>query len=305
MLAIQHKAKQFLVLTVKLLIVSAALYYCFIHFQSNSDLVWESTTSFLTVKTIVILLCFSALNWTLEILKWQNLVSYFKTLTFYESAQQSLGSLTASIFTPNRIGEYGAKMLYFPRQNAKVIVLLNFISNTTQMTVTGLFGIIGLLNITVIFNSEIYLSLFIAFAIIVLLIFLKNIELFGFSIQRLLLKIKQIPQTILKTNGIYSVLRYLIFSHQFYFLLLVFDCNLEYSTALFYIFSMYLLASIIPSIHFMDVAIKGSVALFLFSKLGIEDWKIVTITTLMWLFNLVIPVSIGSYFVLRFKPVKA
>ncbi|MFD2892486.1 hypothetical protein ACFS5J_10735 [Flavobacterium chuncheonense] len=261
--------------------------------------------SFLTVKTVVILLGFSALNWILEILKWQNLVSYFKTITFYEAAQQSLGSLTASIFTPNRIGEYGAKMLYFPKQNAKIIVLLNFISNTTQLIVTSLFGIIGLLNITTVFHSEIYLSLFIAFAIIMLLISLKNIELFGFSIQRLLLKIKQIPQTILKKNGIYSVVRYLVFSHQFYFLLFIFDCNLEYSTALFYIFSMYLLASIIPTIHFMDVAIKGSVALFLFSKLGIENWKIVTITSVMWLFNLVIPVSIGSYFVLRFKPVKA
>ena len=65
---------------------------------------------------------------------------------------------------------------------------------------------------------------------------------------------------------------------------------------------MYFLASILPSIHLMDVAIKGSVALFLFSKLGVEDWKILTITSLMWFFNLVLPVILGSYFVMRFKP---
>jgi hypothetical protein len=68
---------------------------------------------------------------------------------------------------------------------------------------------------------------------------------------------------------------------------------------------MYLLASIVPSIHLMDVAIKGSVAVYLFSLLGIESWKIIAITSLMWLYNLVLPVLVGSYFVLRFKPQKS
>jgi hypothetical protein len=65
---------------------------------------------------------------------------------------------------------------------------------------------------------------------------------------------------------------------------------------------MYFLASIIPSIHLMDLAIKGSVAVVLFGKLGVNQWTIVSITTLMWLLNLVIPVLIGSLFVLKFKP---
>ena len=65
---------------------------------------------------------------------------------------------------------------------------------------------------------------------------------------------------------------------------------------------MYFLASIIPTIHFMDVAIKGSVALFLFGQLGVDDWKIAAIISIMWIFNLVLPLLVGSVFVLNFKP---
>jgi hypothetical protein len=51
----------------------------------------------------------------------------------------------------------------------------------------------------------------------------------------------------------------------------------------------------------MDLVIKGSVAVFLFGKLGVNEWIVVSITFLMWLLNLVLPVVIGSFFVMRFK----
>ena len=115
-------------------------------------------------------------------------------------------------------------------------------------------------------------------------------------------KIKTFPRNSLITTQQLSVIRFVIFSHQFYFLLLIFGVEITYSLALATIFSMYFLASIVPSIHLMDVAIKGSVAVVLFGKLGVNQWTIVSITTLMWLLNLVIPVLIGSLFVLKFKP---
>ena len=85
---------------------------------------------------------------------------------------------------------------------------------------------------------------------------------------------------------------------------MTFDIEIAHEIAFGTIFTMYLLASIVPSIHLMDVAIKGSVAVYLFSLLGVESWKIIAITSLMWIFNLVLPVLVGSYFVLRFKPQK-
>lgn len=302
MFSISYKAKQFLLVIIKLLIVSAALFYIYCHLQDEKKIDWKIVSPFLTAKTIALLFLFSITNWILEILKWQNLVSYFKTITFYEATKQSLGSLTASIFTPNRIGEYGAKMLYFSKEKSKTIILLNFVSNCTQMAITCLFGVIGIANLKSDLQPEIYVSILFLVVVVFILLIFKNFEIYGFSIQKLISKINQLPKPILQKNWNISFLRYLVFSHQFYFLLVIFQCDIDYITAITTIFSMYLLASIIPSIHFMDVAIKGSVALFLFSKLGVDDWKILTVTSLMWLFNLVFPVLLGSYFVMRFKP---
>lgn len=302
MISIPHKAKQFLLVIIKLLIVSIALFYIYQQLQGDKKLDWKTISTFLSPKAILFLLLFSIANWILEILKWQNLVSYFKEITFFESTKQSLGSLTASIFTPNRIGEYGAKVLYFPKENSKQIMLLNFIGNSSQMLVTTIFGGIGILLIGFSFqisNWVIFGCIIIAF---LLLYFLKNIEIYGFSIQKLVRKIAAFSFTFHRKNLLLSVMRYLVFSCQFFFLLLTFEIEIALEIAFGTIFTMYLLASIVPSIHLMDVAIKGSVAVYLFGLIGVESWKIIAITSLMWLCNLVLPVLVGSYFVLRFKP---
>ncbi len=314
MILIPHKAKQFLLVIIKLLIVCGALYYIYNELQNGKKIDWSVISTYLSIKSVSLLLLFSAVNWILEIYKWQNLVSCFKEITFFEAAKQSLSSLTASIFTPNRIGEYGAKTLYFSKENRKQVVFLNFIGNSSQMAITCLFGLIGFIvsgfkfqvsSLWIAFTTR-YVYLFLLIFFIFLFLYIVNkIEIYGFSIQKLISKIKQFPRNVLLSNFQLSIMRYLVFSHQFYYLSVIFNFEIAYSTALSSIFIMYFLASIIPSIHLMDVAIKGSVAVYLFGNLGIESWKTISITSLMWLFNLVLPVLIGSYFVLRFKPEKA
>jgi hypothetical protein len=302
MISILHKAKQFLLVTVKLLIVTGALYYIYQQLQGDKSLNWNVVSNYLSLQSIAILVGFSAVNWILEIFKWQNLVSYFKEITFFEAAKQSLGSLTASIFTPNRIGEYGAKMLYYPKEKRKKIIFINFISNSTQMTVTCFFGVLGFIISKNQFQISIVYYLTVIIVLIGLSLLLRNIEIYGFSIQKLVAKLTKFPKKIMLSNFQLATLRYFVFSHQFYFLLVLFNCEISYPLALSTIFIMYLLASIVPTIHLMDVAIKSSVAVYLFGQMGVESWKIIAITSLMWIFNLVLPVFVGSYFVLRFKP---
>lgn len=314
MIAIPHKAKQFLLVLVKVLIVGFAFFYIYHHLQGDKAISIESIIQYLSIKEVLILLLFTSANWFFEVLKWQNLVNSFKKISFFEASQQTFGSLTASIFTPNRIGEYGAKMLYFKKENSKRIVLLNFVHNSSQMLVTTFFGVIGFLLLTfsktetmiwmgVKLNAISIILILIVFAIaILILVFFRKIEIYGFSIQKLISKISQLSFKTHERNLYFSLMRYLFFSTQFLLLINFFNIEINNVAALSTIFTMYFLASILPSIHLMDVAIKGSVALFLFSKLGVEDWKILTITSLMWFFNLVLPVILGSYFVMRFKP---
>lgn len=306
MIAISHKAKQFFLVTVKLLIVSGAIYYIYWHFIGDKKIDFNQIRDYLTFKNLLVLTAFSSMNWILEILKWKHLVSSFKEISFLEAMEQSLGSLTASIFTPNRIGEYGAKALYFPKENTKQIVLLNFIGNSSQMLITTIFGVFGfgligfslfqLVSVWMIFS-------FILIGIIVVYIF-RNIQIYGFSIKKLVHKIGSFSIGFHVNNLWFSMMRYMFFSIQFMFLLSIFKTEIQFEIAYGTIFTMYFLASIIPTIHFLDVAIKGSVALFLFGQLGVEDWKIAAIISVMWVFNLVFPLLVGSVFVLNYKPLR-
>ena len=307
MITIPHKAKQFLVFSVKLLIVVGAFYFIYNQLATNDKLDWAKFLTLVKEKQsvlgIVFLLSFSFANRFLEILKWQNLVKFIKLISVGEATKQVLGALTAGIFTPNGLGEYAGKALYFDKSKTKTVIFLNLICNGIQMILTIIFGTIGLFIIGYWKWSMaiIALSLFLLIASFLS----KKITIKGYSIGKLLEKINSIPRAIHQKNIGLAICRYLVFSHQYYFLFLAFDVDLPYFTLMATIAAVYFLASSLPSFQFLDFAVKGSVAVFFFGKLGVNEWIVIFISTLMWFLNVVIPVIIGSYYVLIFKPNKS
>ena len=131
---------------------------------------------------------------------------------------------------------------------------------------------------------------------------LKKIKIKGYSIEKLIHKINEIPKSIHQKNIVLGLCRYLIFSHQYYFLFMLFGVKIDYFTLMATITAVYFIASSLPSFQFLDFVVKGSVAIWFFNKLHIDDYVVLFISTFMWLANVVLPVLIGSYFVLIFKP---
>lgn len=303
MISIPHKAKQFLTFLVKLLIVGAAFYFIWNQLANNEKLDWNQFLELLNRKKsfwgILFLLSFSFFNRFLEILKWQNLTQVIEKISLSKATEQVLSALTASIFTPNGIGEYGAKALYFEKKEAKKVVFLNLICNGIQMILTIIFGTIGLMILG--YAKWVLIIIGIAFVLLLFTFFFKKITIKGYSINRLLEKINEIPKYIHRKNIILAICRYLIFSHQYYFLFLAFDVDLPYLTLMATITSVYFLASSLPTFQFLDFAVKGSIAVYFFGILGVNEWIVVFITTLMWFLNVVLPVFIGSYYVFNFK----
>ncbi|HET8886379.1 MAG TPA: hypothetical protein VFM70_08540 [Salinimicrobium sp.] len=257
-----------------------------------------------TLFFLPVLLVLSFGNWFFEIKKWKILASVIEPTTFKEAASQSLASLTASIFTPNRIGEYGAKSLFFSKKHWKKVLLLNFIGNMTQLLTTIFFGILGLIflwnKIALPFsNSEIFLTCGIFCTLIATFLFFKNQEI-GRNLSTFHnLKIRE------KLNLIrFSTIRYLLFSHQFYLILMIFGAEIGYFEGISAIFVIYLFASALPSIFFLEAVVKGSIALWIFSIFQVEEMIVLTTVGLMWLFNFAIPALVGSYYVVQFKPQK-
>jgi hypothetical protein len=313
--ALPYKTKQFFFVLIKLSIVVGAFYFIYQKLTNNADLSFSIFVTFLTKnnifspKNIVFLVFLSIFNWFLEILKWQKLVSYTKKISFKSAAEQTLGSLTASLFTPNRIGEYGAKAIYYLSSFRKRIMLINLLGNLLQMVVTVILGIIGFR----FFISEYDININYYKLARIAMLGLMTVILIGFGIRKSkftikgfsLEKIKNFVLNFSKVTIAYgfvlSLLRYTIFSFQFYYLLHIFGVNINYLNAMIIITSMYLLASIIPSIFIFDVIIKGSVAIYLFTFIGVNELTILSIVTIMWLLNFVLPSLFGSFYVLNFN----
>ncbi|MFD2916609.1 lysylphosphatidylglycerol synthase domain-containing protein [Psychroserpens luteus] len=310
-----YKTKQFFFVLIKLSIVVGAFYFIYNKLANNQDLDFHDFFQHLnkngvfSLKNISILLLLTIFNWFFEILKWKTLVSYITTISFKNALEQSLGALTASLFTPNRIGEYGAKAIYFKSTMRKKVMLLNLISNMMQMTITVILGSIGLylMHSTYDLNVDYFrVSRFLLIIVVIIGFALfglqqKRFKIKGFSLDKLKSFFKDLPFGIqLSAFGI-SALRYFIFSFQFYFLLHIFGVELTYLNAMIVITSMYLLASIIPSIFIFDVVIKGSIAVYLFYIVGVDEFTILSIIMIMWLLNFVLPSIFGSYYVLNFN----
>jgi len=311
---LSHKTKQFFFALIKLSIVVGASYFIYNKLAHNDNLDFNVFIAFLhkndvfLTKNILFVLFLTIFNWFFEILKWRNLVSSIKYISFFDTLKQSLAAHTASLFTPNRIGEYGAKAIYFPKPLMKRILLLNLIGNMAQMTITLMFGIIGLILFVSKYNIEIsYFKLFrLLVLVVIILAFVffgskqKKIKIKGFSMGRIKRFIIDIPIKIHLTTIAYSIIRYLIFSFQFYYLLYLFGVEVSYFNAMIVITTMYLLSSIVPTIFVFDVVVKGSIGLYLFNIAGVNDLTILSITTLMWMLNFVLPSVFGSLFVLNF-----
>ncbi len=304
MISISHKAKQLLVLLIKLLIVGGAFYFIYNQIAHNNQLNWvlflEKFNKNKSFLGIVFILLLSFLNRFFEILKWQNLVSYILKITLFDATKQVLGTLTAGLFTPNGIGEYAGKALFFEKFQAKNIVFLNLICNGIQLILSVIFGIFGLLYLG--YSKWVVFLLAVLLGFLVLGFGLKKIKIKGYSITDLIFKINEIPKSIHQKNNYLAVCRYLIFSHQYYFLFMAFDVQLPYFTLMATISTVYFLASSLPTFQFLDFAVKGSVAVYFFGLFGVNEWIVIFISTLMWFLNVVLPVLIGSYFVLVFKP---
>jgi len=308
MVTVSRKAKQFLVPAAKLLIVAGAFYFIAIRL-SKEKIDWQrlqdagsSDNAFLFI-TVILLLTF--LNRFFEILKWQNLVSWLQPIPLWQATSQVLAAVTAAIFTPNGIGEYAAKAIYYRKQQAKDIIFLNLICNGIQLIIAVLCGLAGLAVFNVLYDviPNTTLAIIIAgIAGVVLIVFLsRKITVKGYSLRRLFSKISDMPKMVHRKNMLLALGRYLCIIHQHYLIFLAFGIDLPYGIMICAIAGIYFLGSSVPNFQMVDFAVRGSVAVYFFGILGVNEWVVVLAATLQWLLNIVLPVAVGSYFVFRFR----
>lgn len=292
------------------MIVVGAFYFIYNQLMNNDQIDWNEFKKIIIEKqsfsAIALLLILTFLNRFIEILKWQNLIQLVKKITVWQAAQQVLSAITVAIFTPNGIGEYAGKALYYDKKDSGRVIFLNLICNGIQMILTLSIGFLGLLYINAHFKimgwDKVFIGICIVSFLIGIILYTKKVNVKGYSIEVLFQKINEIPKKIHRKNIFLAICRYTCFTLQYFILYRMFDVEVPSLLLLSAVTSVYFLSSSLPTFQIFDFAVKGSVAVFIFGIIGVNDWIVVFISTIIWLLNIVIPVSIGSIFVFKYKP---
>lgn len=306
---LSDKTKQYLVLLIKILVVCSAFYYIYNQLSTDETLDFHLLSTVISKPenyfALFLLLCLTFSNRFIEILKWQNLASLIQPITVGQATKQVLSALTLGIFTPNGIGEYAGKALYFDKSQTPRVIFLNMVCNGVQVIYSIVFGLIGLSILNqfheIVPNSYLYITYAVVVLVLVLLFSARHFAIKGYSIQTILDLLREIPKAKHRKNLFLAFLRYASFTHQYVLLYYLLGVEIPYFELLCAVSAIYLIASSLPNFQFLEFAVKGSIALFIFSALGVNQWAVALVATLIWLLNIVLPISIGSIFVMTFR----
>ena len=82
-------------------------------------------------------------NWGLETEKWRRLLRPELVLSFRRARAGIFTGISVSLFTPNRIGEYGGRLLLIPAAKSWLGLAATLIGNMAQWVVLLLGGLWG------------------------------------------------------------------------------------------------------------------------------------------------------------------
>jgi len=116
--------------------------------QQNLTHTWQTIISSFAAKqwlqlSIVVLLMF--INWGLEAVKWQYLMSNIQTISFGNAYKAIFAGQAFAFNTVNNIGEYLGRMFYLNDGNRLRSISLTMVGSLSQLIVTFIMGIAGLL----------------------------------------------------------------------------------------------------------------------------------------------------------------
>lgn len=249
-------------------------------------------------------------NWGLEARKWQLLIRFLQPMSFFRAFKATLAGLAFAINTPNRIGEYGGRILYIQDGLKWRAVSLTIIGSLSQLIVTLTAGCIGLFILlrppSAFLDNAIWIKALLSGSAIVTLILillyfrLGNLVKFIERIPRTnrfleqLSVIENLPVRILLRVLALSIVRYIVFVVQYILLLQLFDVDVPWATATALVAVLYLVLAIVPTIALAELGVRGKVSLFLFSAFSSNGVGIAGAAAGIWGMNLVVPALAGS-----------
>ena len=289
-------------------------------------LVWENANVYCYLIAMVLLL---VLNISIETFKWQLIIRKLERVNFLVAVKAILAGMAVSMFMPNRVGDYLGRVFILKKANRVQAILVTILGSISQLITTLLFGMLASLfyyplvfDMSTPFHGWVYSGLVVGNLIMgFLLVFAYlNFNVFSLIIKRIsgrgYRKIeKYVSVFSVYTSGelfqvlMLSMTRYLVFSFQFYLLLMVFHVPITYLHAMMLVGMVYLFMTGIPTIALTEFGVRGSVSLTIFEYyfIAVGIWNdqlalgVVAASSLLWMINLVFPAAFGTVFIFSLR----
>lgn len=265
----------------------------------------------LVLLSFILMFC----NWGLEALKWKLIINKVVQTKFLRAFKAVWTGVTLGLFTPNRIGEYGGKILYLPKKFRIHGAIVSIIGSFAQILVTLSIGIIA----TIIFAKEkheiepfIFSSLIVLsiVAIIILFIAYYNFDIIIWlfkKIKRLrrasqYVSILQVYQAADYTKYLaVSLARYGVYTAQYLIFLKLFGVSLHFEDGIIAVSVIFLAQTIIPTFAITELITRGSIALLIMENYTDNQFAPIAASTCMWILNLILPAVLGYIFIIRYN----
>ncbi len=292
------------------LVILALYYQLFVQFdfQSTKDIFLQD---FSVNRLIFALLALALMpiNLGIEALKWQKVLKYSHQLTYSKAWQSIFAGISLSIFTPKRVGEYAGRLLILPKDHLKAIPSL-LVSNLSQSIANISLGLMSLVLFAL--NFSIHIEQF-QWGILASVVLFVLLTVAYFNVRYVISLLKKWKWTKKWSHHIESIasfrfmdlsqvltlsfLKYLVFIIQFVLLIAAFGVDLPWYWGLIAASCVFFVKTILPVPASVELAMRGSIALFFFSLLTTNQIGILVASIGLWIINLGVPALLGSLYI--------
>lgn len=277
----------------------------------------EKFSNIYNLLLLLFVILLMLLNWSVETFKWQFMIKKIIPLKFKTSLKAVLSGVAVSVATPNRMGEFGGRIFFLPTHSRIKGILITLLGSFSKYALTLFAGSVAFVAFVVFYNKQLvpkgyFYSLFAFLVLLNTIVF----SLFFFSkhiayqlnktfkkkkFSKYFLVFKLFSTKELFTILLFSLFRIIIYSFQFYILLILFDIKLPILQGFLLISLIFFINTILPSIAWTEVFVRTSVAIYIGSFLNINEINISYSTSVLWLINIVIPAILGIIYVQSIK----
>ncbi|MGZ3889198.1 MAG: hypothetical protein ACXVI9_01750 [Mucilaginibacter sp.] len=265
------------------------------------------------VMSCVILLM--AVNWITEAFKWKYITRELAGITTWQSIEAVFCGLTWAIFTPNRLGEYGGRVMFLPNRKRIHGMFVMAIGSFGQNVITNVLGLIALMWFAFTFlHINIAISLALSLAALgfmaLMLVFYFNIGWLVTLLNRIkfLKKYHRFFDIIgqYKTAELLNIMwfcltRFFVFSFQYYLVIHLLLPDMPVFPMMMMVFCMFFIQSALPSLDLLDAGVRSMTASVFFAYITDQNIAVMAAVSSIWFINLILPAILGSVFVLKLK----